>query len=370
MKLKDFISCALYLLVLSAPVWLLSCASNDNNSASNDGGFATLGDDETASDLDSMEAGADDLEMAGAADDMSELESEFEDLGVEEESPKLAESSEFAGSESEYEALDNSGDADLDNLLEGGGEASPETFVEDTKPDSGGWENVPVGDGPRSAVVSSTPQIPSEAFEKGGALLNRFYFSRKGDTWDSISQMFYGSREKSLSLQTWNGRRLRPGKLVFYESPSNRNDSSMISYYEERGIRPESYALQRGETLSILAQRQYGDGRSWKEIAGLNSITSPDTVKVGTQLMLYPGSGGSAYSQSVARNEPMPSTPEPEPAPQVTQEAQEEDYSGFDTAPQPAAVPPPVAQAPPPPVYNPPPRWLPIRAASALARRV
>ncbi|MCB0404372.1 MAG: LysM peptidoglycan-binding domain-containing protein [Bdellovibrionales bacterium] len=349
MKLQSFISSAFYLLVLTAPVWLLSCASNDNNKNNNDSGFATLGEEETASDLDAMNA--DDLELAGASEDMSELENEFEDLGVEEDSPKIAEN----GAPEELEAPDNSGDTDLDNLLEGGGEASPETYKEENTATSS-WDNVPVGNGPRSAVSSNTPQIPSEAFEKGGALLNRYYFARKGDSWGSISQTLYGSGEKSLSLQTWNGRRLRPGKLVFYESPSNRNDSSMVSYYEERGIRPETYALRKGETLSIVAQRQYGDGRSWKEIAGLNRITAPDAVKVGTELMLYPGTSGSSYSPTVAQAEPMPSTPEPEPAAPITQDAgpQDEDYSGFDTAPQ-AAVPPPVAQTPPPPVYNPPP---------------
>ncbi|MCB9253312.1 MAG: LysM peptidoglycan-binding domain-containing protein [Bdellovibrionaceae bacterium] len=340
--------------MFSAPVWLLSCASNDNNNNTNDSGFATLGDGETASELDSMEAGADDLESADASDDMSELENEFEDMGIEEEAPTSA-----SAQSEELEPMDNSGDADLDNLLDGGGEATPESFAENTETsqENSSWENVPMGSGPRSAVTSSSPQIPSEAFEKGGALLNRFYFSRKGDSWDSISQTLYGTREKSLSLQTWNGRRLRPGKLVYYESPSNRNDSNMVSYYEERGIRPEAYSLKRGESLSMVAQRQYGDGRSWKEIAGLNGIAAPDEIKVGTQLMLYPGSGGSDYSQNVAQAEPMPSTPEPEPAPQIAQEPsrqEEDDYSGFDSAPQPA-VPPPIAQAPPPPVFNPPP---------------
>lgn len=50
--------------------------------------------------------------------------------------------------------------------------------------------------------------------------------------------------------------------------------------------RPQQYTVKSGDTLWVIAQRTYGDGARWKEIADANGIRDPRTLKVGQVLTL------------------------------------------------------------------------------------
>ncbi len=166
----------------------------------------------------------------------------------------------------------------------------------------------------------SVPVIPGRAVPKKGATLNRFYFVRKGETPESVSQILYGNQEKSSLLKMWNPGKFRAGKLVYYESPYNRSDKKMRSFYQERSVPIDEYTASSHDTLPSIAKEKLGSEASWKEIAVVNGLEKPDGLEEGQKLALYPTDlsqygaqaqpgGDSAPQQEVAQN------PTPAPAP-------------------------------------------------------
>lgn len=47
-----------------------------------------------------------------------------------------------------------------------------------------------------------------------------------------------------------------------------------------------TYVVQEGETLWSIAEKEYKDGYAWSEIAEANTLTNPDNLEAGTQLVL------------------------------------------------------------------------------------
>jgi Contractile injection system tube protein/LysM domain len=50
--------------------------------------------------------------------------------------------------------------------------------------------------------------------------------------------------------------------------------------------------VQRGDTLSAIAQQVYGDMNRWREIASANGISNPRKLQPGTVLVIPPAGGG------------------------------------------------------------------------------
>jgi hypothetical protein len=140
-------------------------------------------------------------------------------------------------------------------------------------------------------VSSHVPTVPTEPVTLGGTTLNRYYFVRKGDTAESISQKIFGNTDMKEKLAAWNGskRAWMPGHFVMYPSAQTPTDAKMASFHTEAGTTPTPYKVKAGETLSTIAKEQYGDIRSWTEIAVDSSIRNPDQIAVGTLLVLFPG---------------------------------------------------------------------------------
>lgn len=160
--------------------------------------------------------------------------------------------------------------------------------------------------------TSSVPKIPSKAVTKHGTELNRFYVARVGDTPDSVSNLVYGSAEHSADLAKWNGSTWAPGKVLYYKSATEPGDTTMRSFYQERGVQPEEYTIQKGDWLSKVAKRQLGHPKSWKEIAIVNGMNSPDSIEVGQKIAIYP-QDLSGYSKPEApKQEPEPIAKAPE----------------------------------------------------------
>jgi nucleoid-associated protein YgaU len=61
------------------------------------------------------------------------------------------------------------------------------------------------------------------------------------------------------------------------------DDSSILS-------RPQTYTVQKGDTLYSLAKRYYGDGKLWTKIADANKdkIRDAQSVPIGTVLTIPP----------------------------------------------------------------------------------
>ena len=49
---------------------------------------------------------------------------------------------------------------------------------------------------------------------------------------------------------------------------------------------PERYTVQLGDSLSIVAQKVYGDLNAWPRILEANNLASPDLIEVGMVLVI------------------------------------------------------------------------------------
>lgn len=137
---------------------------------------------------------------------------------------------------------------------------------------------------------SLVPTVPTSAVQKKGANLNRFYFARSGDTPESVSELLYGNADKARDLKKWNPSKLafKPGRIVYYQSSSNPQDTEMRSFYQENNIASEDYIVKKGDWLSKISHNKYASADSWKEIAVINGMDSPDALNVGQRIALYP----------------------------------------------------------------------------------
>lgn len=212
-----------------------------------------------------------------------------------------------------------------------------------------------IADAPRvsSAGSSSAPEIPGEAVERGGVSLNRFVFARKGDTPKSVAQIIYESPTKAKDLVRWNAGQWKAGKVIYYVSPTQPGDTQMRSFYQERGVSPQAYVVSRGDWLSRIAMKKYGDARSWKEVAVVNGIEDPDKISPGQKLALYPQDLSGYSGQTIAQSEPPPvatSEPTQQVSPDVS--AQVPPQTQLETQPEPTPgqltpEPPPLPPTPP-----------------------
>lgn len=89
---------------------------------------------------------------------------------------------------------------------------------------------------------------------------------------------------------------------IDYVSPSINTDqrvttSSGLSRPEENGqisaiasgqvtYAEDTYVVEEGDTLATIAEQVYGDANAWIRIAQANNISNPDSVEVGTTLLI------------------------------------------------------------------------------------
>jgi hypothetical protein len=195
---------------------------------------------------------------------------------------------------------------------------------------------------------SSVPKIPTSAKKIKGDLLNRFYFTRRGDTAASVSALIYGTPDHAKDLSKWNRGAWTPGKLVFYKSPTQSDDGQMRSFFQERNIAPEDYTVQAGDWLSKIALMKLGSKKSWKEIAVVNGLTSGNSLEVGKRIAIYPKDLSAAGSPEVAQPEAPVAVQKPAPKPVPVAQNAQPPVEAQPIIPVPQPVPEePVAKKPP-----------------------
>lgn len=160
---------------------------------------------------------------------------------------------------------------------------------------------------------STLPKVPTSAIKKGSQALNRYYFFRNGDTADTLSQLFYGNTEHANEIVKWNGQASswKAGKVIFYISADQPDDTEMVSFYKEQGIVTEPYVVKKGDQLSSIAGERYGNPMSWKEIASYNGVGNPDQINPGDQLLLLPKAMTSIHAKPAAVTAQLPSAEAP-----------------------------------------------------------
>lgn len=158
--------------------------------------------------------------------------------------------------------------------------------LEDSIGSSGGSKSSSSGVYTGNARV---PQIPGAALDVDGTKLNRFYFVRNGDTAESVAQLIFNNPAQAKDIMRWNPKAgWKAGSLLFYASPDSPSDNRMQSFYQERNVPVTKYTVAPGDWLSRIATKQLGSAHSWKEIAVVNGLESPDAIEKGQELALYP----------------------------------------------------------------------------------
>ena len=54
------------------------------------------------------------------------------------------------------------------------------------------------------------------------------------------------------------------------------------------GAEPAVYVVRPGDSLSLIAQRRYGNAALWVEVVKRNNLSSPDRLAVGDKILLFP----------------------------------------------------------------------------------
>ncbi len=175
----------------------------------------------------------------------------------------------------------------------------------------------------KSATSKKVAQIPEEPIWKKGLVLNRYYFLRQGDTAESLSKTIYGSADRAKDIQDWNHGAWYAGKVVMFESPSQKDDDEMKSLFEEKSVSANEYTVKSGDSLSKIAEKSYGSSKSWVEIAAHNKLSNPNSLSVGNKLMLFPSQLPESKPLAAAKTEEAPKVEVPEvksaPQPPVSQ---------------------------------------------------
>lgn len=342
---------------------VVGCTSQSNV----DGGDSSDSYGEASDDDSSAKADDDnwaDDENGGEKKELTAEQEEATDPTAEDFEPLVDSDEDFE--KLSFDETDEKKTASAPTESEGAGAASASTAptTEETDPFANGTdelaalesttEKAPTRAKAVFAKKSSVPTIPTDAVSHSGTTLNRFYFIRKGDTPESVAQRIYEDSGRSADLQAWNNKGAwAPGQYILFASPNMPGDLEMKSFYDERGLTPDTVELKRGQSVSQVAKELLGHPNSWKEIAVLNQIQNPDTLSAGTPLTYYGNLDGGTKVASATTgadggrlNEVnKPSAPEPPtPAPQAALPHE----IAKATPPSTPVAPPPAIEAPKP----------------------
>ena len=170
----------------------------------------------------------------------------------------------------------------------------------------------------------SVKRMKPAAYKRAGGNVNRLYVVRPGDNMNSIAEKLYGDSSKSKDLYSYNshfnGKSLKVGDKIYYESPNSPNDQTMMTYYEDNNIAPQYYTSNDGDNIRKVAKKLLGHERSWMEIYATNSnIDSKNGIPGGLQVRYWPD-GTVAPAPKLAMAEPEMPEPEPIAEPEPTPE--------------------------------------------------
>ncbi len=124
---------------------------------------------------------------------------------------------------------------------------------------------------------------------------------KSGDTLSDLAARHLGSSRHWRKLLEANRDKLEtardlragmtlklPADMVATASPSHRSSTTTARRVSARSSEPKTYVVQKGDTLTRIAEQKLGDGSRWRELykANRQKIKDPDNVPVGTKLLL------------------------------------------------------------------------------------
>jgi nucleoid-associated protein YgaU len=144
-------------------------------------------------------------------------------------------------------------------------------------------------DGKGGEIKEVTPKIESQKMEDGSEV----YQVKKGDYLWKLAQTKYGSGYQWKKIAQAN-KLSHPGVLEVGQKlviPKAGNEVKVAIKSEEKNtkvIEGESYTVVKGDSLSKIALRAYGDSYAWTKIWQVNKkqIVNPSRIEVGMNIAI------------------------------------------------------------------------------------
>jgi LysM repeat protein len=121
----------------------------------------------------------------------------------------------------------------------------------------------------------------------------RAYVAQEGDDLWHIAETFYGSGfnayDISLANKITDSSNISAGQKLIIPQVTPRQPtigdisaiaSTQVTYVENK------YVVQPGDSLSIIAQKVYGDLYAWTRIMNANNLLTPDSIEAGMVLII------------------------------------------------------------------------------------
>lgn len=313
------------LLMLTLPLWNLSCTSTDSDSESEAKSTADEISEEAGEAQSVASEGEEEKDNEGDDDDDSEEDQSADVDEGEEDGEELAEEDgeenvekELAEVEEEEFENDNEetskkevakNDAVAEQVAEQAPPAVPgdeeKVAAQEEQPQqmSSNEEMPPPARSPSGFI--SLKKVASAPFKKNGVLLNSVYILRPNDTISSVSQKIYGS-DKSDEILTNNphlSTTTQPGNKLYYNSPTRPTDeATMMTYYEDKGIPAETYTAKEGDNIREVASTLLGFPEAWKEVWSVNSVESKQFLSGGETLKYWKSDAAAPVEAKLASN--------------------------------------------------------------------
>lgn len=119
------------------------------------------------------------------------------------------------------------------------------------------------------------------------------YVTQEGDDLWHIAEKFYGSGfnayDISIANKITDSSNISAGQKLIIPQVTPRQptvgdisaiSTSQVTYVENK------YVVQPGDSLSIIAQKVYGDLYAWPTIMNANSLVTPDSIEAGMILII------------------------------------------------------------------------------------
>lgn len=134
---------------------------------------------------------------------------------------------------------------------------------------------------------------------------DRVHHVRESETMSAIAEAYYGDRTLAVALAAYNeladpdhvtvGRRLRipSAEALGGRGPGTPAAAADVANEAAPASSPSgrrTYTVQRGDVLSVIAQKEMGSARHWKVLYehNLDVIDDPDHVEAGVALVIPP----------------------------------------------------------------------------------
>jgi nucleoid-associated protein YgaU len=133
---------------------------------------------------------------------------------------------------------------------------------------------------PQAESVEPTQPTPTEE--------GQYYVIKRGDTFESLAEKHYGSKNKWSIIQDANPgvnpKRLKIGQKILIPTKTTEPETTPVETVESE----KTYIVKSGDTLEGISMRFYKSRRFAQKIFDANKekIENPNSLKVGTKIVI------------------------------------------------------------------------------------